>query len=124
MRYSDYPQNYSKAEQTSKKCRLKESVIKDPDFLRWLHEEKKPVCMVCGKRNSQDPIELHHVKRCSSDPKNDTQVIPLCGNEHHRLGMSLSAHGTPRYFREIFSIDFQKEYANELYDEYLVELMG
>jgi len=90
--------------------------LKDKAYLTWLHEVKQPESSCCGKING---IELHHVKNCSSDPKNDHFVIPLCGVECHRLGTTLSAHGTPKLFRETFSVYDQKEYAFNLYQEYL-----
>ena len=72
-------------------------------------------CMVCGQSNG---IEWHHVKRDSTDKKDNTRLVPLCGIEHHRLGSTLSAHGTPKKFREKFSMKFQFRYAKEIYDEF------
>ncbi len=48
-------------------------------------------------------------------------VIPLCGVEHHRLGTELSAHGTPKKFREVFPVQSQRNYATILYNEYKEE---
>ena len=101
-----------------KKARLKENnqPVKKPKYLKWLHEVKQPPCAVCNTRLG---INLHHVKRVSSDPKNDTLVIPLCYNHH--LGTEFSAHGTPRDFREEYPYDIQKGCAEEFYEEYLNE---
>ena len=93
--------------------------LKDQKYLSWLHEVKQPECYCCGKTNG---IELHHVKEGSSDVKNDHFVIPLCGVECHRLGTVLSAHGTPKLFRETFPTHDQKEYAFNLYQEYLLRV--
>jgi len=101
-----------------KKARLRNDIqqaFKDPDYLTWLHEDKKPVCFSCGECNG---IELHHIKEASSDKKDDRLVIPLCGVKCHRLGTELSAHGTPSKFRNIYPIPLQKEYAKDLYQEY------
>ncbi len=105
----------TKEAQLKRNVRLKEKPLKDKAYLKWLHEVKRPHCFVCGKRNG---IELHHVKDGSSDVKNDHMVIPLCGVEHHRLGTELSAHGTPKKFREVFPVQSQRNYAKILYNEY------
>ena len=102
-----------------KKCKLRtgtQQLHKEPNYLKWLHEVKHPECFACGKING---IELHHIKEASSDNKDDRLVIPLCGIECHRLGSVLSAHGTPKKFRDTFPFDMQKEYAMALYEEYL-----
>ena len=102
-----------------KKCKLRsdlQQLHKEPKYLAWLHEVKQPECFACGKTNG---IELHHIKEASSDKKDDRLVIPLCGVECHRLGSVLSAHGTPKKFRDTFPLDMQKEYAMALYEEYL-----
>jgi len=86
----------------------------DKDYLEWLqHQNYK--CFVCGKQNG---IEWHHVKLHSTDKKNHKRLIPLCGNEHHRLG-ELSPHGNPKKWRETFSMELQNEFADEIYQEYI-----
>jgi len=100
------------------KARLRDSktkpTAKDKLYLQWL-QERDTTCFVCGKQNG---IEWHHVKRDSTDKKNHKRLIPLCGVEHHRLG-DLSPHGNPKKWRETFSMDFQNEYADEIYEEFL-----
>ena len=93
--------------------RLKPKPKKEPDYLRWLHEVKQPTCFVC---NIAVGIQMHHIKRYSSDYRDDTKIIPLCYNHH--LGNELSPHGTPNRFRELFPIEQQLEYAERLWDEY------
>ena len=100
-----------------KKHRLKQELPqkhKNNNYLAWLHNQSL-TCMSCGKQNG---IELHHVKRYSSDPKDDRKVIPLCGVECHRLGTVLSAHGTPVKFREEYPMEYQEAYAQKLYSLY------
>jgi len=88
--------------------------MNDKKYLSWL-QTTSYACFACGGDNG---IEWHHVKRDSTDKKNHTRLIPLCGVECHRLGTVLSAHGTPKKFRETFSMEFQNEYADRIYSEY------
>ncbi|PCI30965.1 MAG: hypothetical protein COB67_00485 [SAR324 cluster bacterium] len=74
--------------------------------------------MVCDSINSDDGIEWHHVKHDSTDIKNHKKLIPLCGHEHHRNGIEISAHGTPVLFRERFSMRSQYALADAIYKEY------
>ena len=91
-----------------------EEYIKDMEYLQWLQEQHYG-CFVCGE---QGKIEWHHVKRDSTDKKNHKRLIPLCGEEHHRLG-ELSPHGGPVLFRKTFRIEFQNDYADSIYQAYL-----
>jgi len=90
----------------------------DRKYLRYL-QSLDVVCFVCGEQNG---IEWHHVKRDSTDKKDHTRLIPLCGVEHHRLGAELSAHRTPVKFRETYPVEVQMEYAAKIYENYLKEL--
>ena len=91
----------------------------EKDYLNYLQSIKyNVVCFVCGKNNPNDPIEWHHIKKHSSDKKNNFGLIPLCGCEHHRLG-ELSPHGGARKFRDMFDFVFQEKYAKRFYVEYL-----
>ncbi len=103
----------SKKEQTSSN-RLKPKPQKNKEYLSWCHSQELP-CFSCGGHNN---IELHHVKNCSSDDRDDTKVIPLCGEECHRNGMKLSPHGTPKAWRKTYPIQMQLDYADELYRRY------
>lgn len=89
----------------------------DRDYLNWLQNQDYP-CFVCGKINPSDPIEWHHVKLRSSDKKDHTKLIPLCGSQHHRLGKQLSPHGSPKVWRETFTIEFQYAFASNIYSDY------
>ena len=106
----------TKQDQLKRMAPLKEKAYKEPKYLEWLHNQN-PCCFVCGQYNK---IELHHVKEHSSDKKDDRVVIPLCGEEHHRNG-KLSPHGGTKLWRETFSIEDQRIYAEELYKEYKSE---
>lgn len=105
----------------NRKGNKKDTAICDIDkrYLKWL-QTTTYACLVCGKHNA---IEWHHVKRDSTDKKNHKRLIPLCGIEHHRLGIKLSAHGTPKKFRDTFSIEFQNTYADEIYQEFRLALL-
>lgn len=89
----------------------------DKQFLRWAKNQDF-ACFVCGEYGS---IELHHVKEYSCDKKNHKEILPLCGEKCHRLGMELSAHGTPVKFRNSFPIKLQIIFAKGIYDSYLKE---
>ena len=94
----------------------------DREYLDWLHEEEQGYsypCFVCGKNSSSDTTEWHHIKEGSGDKKDHKRQIPLCGNEHHRLGTVLSAHGTPRKFRETYPMEMQYKYADKIYSDFL-----
>lgn len=90
----------------------------DKKYLEWLQHQVYE-CFVCGEFNG---IEWHHVKENSSDRKNHKRLIPLCGEKCHRNGSELSAHGTPKKFREKFSMRVQNGYADEIYKDYLDSL--
>lgn len=98
----------------------KSKAIKNDKYLSWCHNQDLP-CFSCGKRGV---IELHHVKEASTDIKDDTKVIPLCGIECHRLGRMLSAHGTPKKFREVYPITEQERHAKEIYKRFKYEVNG
>ncbi|MCF6330981.1 MAG: hypothetical protein L3I99_05480 [Sulfurimonas sp.] len=87
----------------------------DKDYLAWLQTQDYP-CFVCKKYNK---IEWHHVKEYSSDKKNHKRLMPLCGEECHRNGLTLSAHGTPKRFKEIFPMSVQNDYADTIYNLYI-----
>lgn len=86
----------------------------EKDYLHWLHTQEVP-CFACNKMGNS--IEWHHVKEHSSDKKDHTSLIPLCGEECHRLG-SYSVHGNPRWFRDTFPIESQREVAKIFYEEF------
>ena len=86
----------------------------EKDYLDWLQNQSYG-CFVCGQQNG---IEWHHVKKFSSDKKNHFRLIPLCFM-HHRISNELSAHGTPRKFRDLYPLDIQNIFANNIYIAYL-----
>ena len=102
------------------KKKSKKSLLtkEEQDYLTWLQGRENSVCFVCGKRNFNDDLEWHHVKNSSSDKKNHFRLIPLCGHLHHRNG-ELSPHGSPKKWRETFSLEVQLIYAAEIHLEYL-----
>jgi len=94
--------------------KLRPKAKKEPKFLKWLHEVKMPSCYVCGINTG---VEIHHIKAHSTDERIDSIVLPLCCFHHH--GSDISPDGTPRKFRDKFSIHKQKEDAKILYMEYI-----
>jgi len=95
--------------------RLKPKAKKLPEYLSWLHNQGDIVCFSCGKQNG---LEAHHVKEFSSDERDDSKIIMLCGEECHRNGMKLSPHGSPKTWRKIYPFNMQLDYAAELYRRY------
>lgn len=89
------------------------------DYLQWLQLLDVP-CFCCGEYGNG--IEWHHVKKYSTDKKDHTSLIPLCGVKCHRTGTDLSAHGTPKKFREMFPIELQREAAGKFYEQYLAQI--
>ncbi len=96
---------------THKKLRPKPQ--RDLAYLSWLHNDEQPCCMVCSTRLG---INMHHVKKNSTDYRDDSKIIPLCV-EHH-LGNELSPHGTAAIFRKVYPMDQQLAFAEELYNKY------
>ena len=96
--------------------RLKDKAIKEPKYLKWLHEVLQPECFVC---NTSLGIEIHHCKEHSTDERIDSFVIPLCYNHHH--GTELSPHGTAKAFLATFSMKEQRVVADKLYQQYKKE---
>ena len=105
----------SKKMQTSSN-RLKPEIVKDRKYLSWLHESGQS-CMIC---NVEIGLEAHHVKRDSTDKRSDDSCLILCWEHHH--GTELSPHGTPKLFREMYPIEWQKNEANKLYNQYKKEI--
>jgi len=108
-----------------KRCRLKgkkpsqknKPKINDNDreYLDWLQHQQEP-CFQCG---TFDNIEWHHVKEYSFDSKKHEELIPLC--IHHHTGHTLSPHGTPRQWRNMYHIEVQREEARRHHDRYVSE---
>jgi len=94
----------------------------DKEYLNWLDANRSNYgCFVCGRTFCN---EWHHVKLNSSDKKDHTKLIALCGEEHHRLGQTLSAHGTPKKWRETYSMELQLEVADKIYQDYIDSKMS
>lgn len=93
--------------------RLKPKAQKQPKYLSWLHEIEQPSCFVC---NIQTGIQMHHVKEHSTDPRDDSKIIPLC--QLHHLGNDFSVHMTPKAFREAYPMEVQYKYAEKLYNTF------
>ncbi len=89
-------------------------------FLNWLHEPSQMhhyQCIVCN-----NPVQdWHHVKLYSSDKKDHKRLIPLC--RLHHTGGSPSPHVTPKLWRETYSMQFQHQIADAIYQEYLATLV-
>ncbi len=65
-------------------------------------------------------MKRYNVLLKQNDKKIHTKLIPLCV-EHHRLSNVLSAHGTPKLWRETFSMLDQEIRANELHERFISE---
>ena len=104
----------SKKQQTKRGSRLRDDeVIKEPKYLKFLHEDLQPRCFVC---NVKYGIQLHHIKRDSTSKRIDKHILPLCYEHHH--GFDLSPHGNPKKFREMYPIEEQLKHAEKLYNKF------
>jgi len=112
-------------EKTKSSFGTKKSVIKkkakvsekDLTYLNWLQAQTNYGCMVCNSGK----IQWHHVKEHSTDKKDHSRLIPLC-IEHH-TGNELSPHGTPKLWREIYSMEVQHEEAKAIHLQYLKSIL-
>jgi hypothetical protein len=80
-------------------------------YIQWLRNQQLQ-CLICGSNE----VELHHIKRSSTDKKNHKQLLPLC-REHH-TGSSISPHGAKKQFFEIYPFESQVIIADKLYENY------
>ena len=113
---STFGKNKSPLKGSKKRLTKKSTITKiEKEYLEWLQNQDYP-CFVCGKRNN---IEWHHVKENSTDKKNHTRLIPLCGESCHRNGQILSAHGTPVKWRETYSMEEQNHHAKKIYMDFI-----
>lgn len=103
----------SKSTFANRKAIKQKRITKDGelDYLNWLQTLKAP-CMVCNNIVEH----WHHVKRDSTDKKDHTKLIPLCA--FHHIGDELSPHGTPKLWRNTYSIEIQNSLAGKYYEEY------
>jgi len=94
--------------------------IHNKAYMSWLHEVLKPSCFSCGREyynEGLDKMELHHPTFCTV--KNDEKVIALCGVKCHSVGVELSAHSTPKKFRETYTEKQVLTSAVSMYIKYL-----
>ena len=90
----------------------------DKEYLDWVHTQSYH-CFVCS---TYLDIEWHHIKEDSHSKKNHKELLPLCIN-HHRLGTDISAHGNTKAFRLAYPIEVQREFAKNIYLEFLKEII-
>mgnify|MGYP003640124152 FL=1 len=76
-------------------------------------QEQSFRCFVCNTNNN---IEMHHVKKSSSCKKNHKQLIPLC-MDHHRYN-KVSPHGGSKRFLKLYPMPIQIEKADLIYNLY------
>jgi len=89
----------------------------DKMFLEWASNQDMP-CIIC---HTMESIELHHIKRYSSDVKDHKKLIPLC-SDHHKYNMDISAHANKKAFEELFPIENQEIIAKGIYFQFLEEM--
>ena len=90
-------------------------VLRDRDYLNWFAKQIHK-CFVCGTTSN---IEGHHIKVSSSQPKIDRNLLSLCVL-HHRIGTP-SPHNSPKLWREMFTLESQLDFAEQIYQRYLKE---
>ncbi len=113
---------YSKADQLKKNKTKKDSKVSknkptplEQKYLTWLQNQRHYRCFVCGGYWD----EWHHIKFKSTDKKNHTMLIPLCREHYH--GKILSPHGTPKKWRETFTMKEQNERGREYFYDFTEE---
>lgn len=102
---------FGKAKSSLKRSSFKRKRITDDselEYLNWLQTQDAE-CMVC-KAPAQ---HFHHVKEYSTDKKDHTSLIPLC--QFHHVGETLSPHGTPKLWRNTYSMKYQRMVALKWY---------
>jgi len=87
------------------------TTTEEREYLSWL-QTIEANCMVCNKNADH----WHHVKLNSTDKKNHFELIPLCIDHH--VGNELSPHGTPKKWRQKFSMEGQLAKAYYYYELY------
>ena len=101
---------------------MKKSIIKkkpiankeEKDYLTHLHLQTHYKCFNCGVLAE----EWHHVKLHSSDRKDHTRLIPIC-RCCHTGNTTFSVHGTPRKWREKYTMEEQYKVADSIFEDYL-----
>lgn len=102
-------------EQQTYKAKKPKITKEEKAYLEYLNRNRHTYkCFVCGAMSN---IEFHHVKLKSTDKKNHKRLIPLCVRHHH--GRELSPHGTPKKWRETYTMKEQNEYAENMYYKYV-----
>lgn len=89
--------------------------VEEQQYLNWLQSQVHYRCFVCAGFWE----DWHHVKNRSTDKKNHKRLIPLC--KKHHVGNELSPHGTPKLWRETFTMEEQNKKADEYYERFLNE---
>lgn len=114
--------SFSKAEQLkhNKKPKAKKVSKSKPTpleqkYLTWLQSQYHYRCFVCGGYWS----DWHHIKFKSTDKKIHTKLLPLC--KKHHTGNELSPHGTPKKWRETYTMEEQNRLADKIYEVFLDE---
>jgi len=97
--------------------RLAPKAKKIPAYIDWFHNVHQPPCFVCVTMMG---VQFHHIKEHSADERNDEFGLPLC--EKHHMGNKLSPHGTPKKFRETYSMEEQYSFAKDMFELYTESL--
>jgi hypothetical protein len=87
-------------------------VVRDPEYLSWLHTQP---CIVTGRRG----VQAHHVDR----PRNDRRSVPVIPEMHVHTPFSVHGGGGRRRFEERWSVDFEAE-IRRLNQKYESEVLG
>jgi len=104
-----------KAYKWNNKGYKRQTTDEELSYIKWARKEPLK-CLICNSSN----IQLHHVKKSSTDKKNHKRLLPLC-QEHH-VGNKISPHGAKKEFFDLYSFEKQCIIADKLYIKYLEQL--
>ena len=58
-------------------------------------------CLICD-----GPAEIHHCRHeCGGSQRNHDHIAPLCPYHHRILGFTISRHGSPKVFADLYGTD-------------------
>lgn len=100
-----------KAYKWNNKGYKRQTTDEELSYIKWLRKQSLQ-CLICGCNE----IELHHIKKSSTDKKNHKRLLPLC-REHH-TGSKISPHGAKKLFFERYPYESQCIIADNLYKKF------
>lgn len=76
------------------------------EYMAWMHQTQQP--LIAPFDSFGDSNELHHVRRCAGDQKDDTRTVMLTAFYHRLLKDCVEKIGDRR-FQAKYGLDFEAE---------------